>query len=395
MNKKEKYILMNKNKEVLSFFVNLHNSIKFEVIERLGSVDLLPYKMKDSSTNEELSVSLMKFFNGRAIANNRYDYEDILKATNSKNSFELVFKGHGLSLIDHFWFKKENESLKYEDINFFTNKWDDTFGRAVLAHDYETLKKASLEVPDLTTTGWACKGWIYDNGPVLYKLGNSKDRYEEPIVEVLASRLANRIFAPGDVLKYELKEMNGKYISTSRVMIGIDEELVPLASVLPASFNDIYRNIDLDKKELRRFFNIASQSNIPGLKEFFVKLMCLRSLCFTNDLHFNNISMIRNLKTNEMRLAPLYDLASSFGSSANGRAFLSNLNKGSYIIIYFVYGNLDPNWDYSWYDPDKLIGFEDEIREYLSKSDFYTDTLINNIIDVYKVQKRYLDANKK
>lgn len=395
MNKKEKYILMSKNKEVLSFFVNLHNSIKFEVIERLGSVDLLPYKMKDSSTNEELSVSLMKFFNGRTIANNRYDYEDILKATNTKNSYELVFKGHGLSLIDHFWFKKENESLKYEDINFFTNKWDDTFGRAVLAHDYETLKKASLEVPDLTTAGWACKGWIYDNGPVLYKLGNSKNHYEEPIVEVLASRLANRIFAPGDVLKYELKEMNGKYISTSRVMIGIDEELVPLASVLPPSVNDIYRNIDLDKKELRRFFNIASQSSIPGLKEFFVKLMCLRSLCFTNDLHFNNISMIRNLKTNEMRLAPLYDLASSFGSSANGRAFLSNLNKGSYIIIYFVYGNLDPNWDYSWYDPDKLIGFEDEIREYLSKSDFYTDTLINNIIDVYKVQKRYLDANKK
>ena len=395
MNKKEKYILMNKNKEVLSFFVNLHNSIKFEVIERLGSVDLLPYKMKDSSTNEELSISLMKFFNGRAIANNRYDYEDILKATNSKNSFELVFKGHGLSLIDHFWFKKENESLKYEDINFFTNKWDDTFGRAVLAHDYETLKNASLEVPDLTTAGWACKGWIYDNGPVLYKLGNSKDHYEEPIVEVLASRLANRIFAPGDVLKYELKEMNGKYISTSRVMIGIDEELVPLASILSPSINDIYRNIDLDKKELRRFFNIASQSNIPGLKEFFVKLMCLRSLCFTNDLHFNNISMIRNLKTNEMRLAPLYDLASSFGSSANGRAFLSNLNKGSYLIIYFVYGNLDPSWDYSWYDPDKLIGFEDEIREYLSKSDFYTDTLINNIIDVYKVQKRYLDANKK
>lgn len=395
MNKKEKYILMNKNKEVLSFFVNLHNSIKFEVIERLGSIDLLPYKMKDSSTNEELSVSLMKFFNGRTIANNRYDYEDILKATNSKNSFELVFKGHGLSLIDHFWFKKENESLKYEDINFFTNKWDDTFGRAVLAHDYEALKKASLEVPDLTTAGWACKGWIYDNGPVLYKLGNSKDHYEEPIVEVLASRLANRIFAPGDVLKYELKEMNGKYISTSRVMIGIDEELVPLASVLPPSVNDIYRNIDLDKKELRHFFNIASQSNIPGLKEFFVKLMCLRSLCFTNDLHFNNISMIRNLKTNEMRLAPLYDLASSFGSTANGRVFLSNLNKGSYIIIYFIYGNLDPNWDYSWYDPDKLIGFEDEIREYLSKSEFYTDTLINHIIDVYKVQKRYLDANKK
>ena len=33
---------------------------------------------------------------------------------------DLLFKGHGLSLSNHYWFKKENEKPSYDDINFFT-----------------------------------------------------------------------------------------------------------------------------------------------------------------------------------------------------------------------------------------------------------------------------------
>ena len=61
------------------------------------------------------------------------------------------------------------------------------------------------------------------------------------------------------------------------------------------------------------------------------------------------------------------------------------------MIVYFLYRGLEKDWDYSWYNPDSLIGFEDEIREYLSKSDFYTPDLIDNIIEVYNEQKKYLN----
>lgn len=61
------------------------------------------------------------------------------------------------------------------------------------------------------------------------------------------------------------------------------------------------------------------------------------------------------------------------------------------MIIYFLFSDLDPSWDYSWYKKELLDGFEDEIKEYLSKSDFYTDELINRIIDVYHRQKDALD----
>ena len=52
---------------------------------------------------------------------------------------------------------------------------------------------------------------------------------------------------------------------------------------------------------------------------------------------------------------------------------------------------LEEKWDYSWYDPQKIEGFEDEIKEYLSKSDFYSEELIDVILAVYRRQKKSLD----
>ena len=60
-------------------------------------------------------------------------------------------------------------------------------------------------------------------------------------------------------------------------------------------------------------------------------------------------------------------------------------------MIYYLFSNLDPNWDYSWYDPAKLIGVEEEIKETLSKSSFYTPEIIDCIIQVYNHQKEALD----
>lgn len=391
MVKKEKLTLMFKDDEVLTFLVIYGKFLEIEIVEELEHFDKAPYGVVSAKDKKERDRALFKFFNARTIASPRWDYKDILKATGCKNAFELSFKGHGLSLTNNYWFKREGENLKYDDINFFTNKWDDSFARAVLAHDYKALKKADLNNPDVVTPGWAVKGWLYEDGPRLYKEGIHKDEPEECLGEVLASRLVNRILNEGEALTYELKEMNGRYYSVSKSMLNIDEELVPLSSVLPHNLYGLYSSRNIDHKYNDEFFDALANSGFPGLYQLFVKITCIRSLCFVNDLHFENISFIRNTKTGEMRPAPIYDLAGSFGTGQKGRQILSNINKGTYLIVYYVYGGLNPNWDYSWYDKDKLVGFEDEIREILSKSKFFTESLINNIIDVYRHQKDILD----
>ena len=383
---------MYQDDEVLSFRVTFGKRNEIEVLKKLSHFNKAPYGMKEDTPQEELNTILFRFFNSRAIAPSRWDYDRIIKNTGCKDSFELAFKGHGLSLSNHYWYKKEGESLKYKDINFFTNKWDDSFARAVLSGNYEALKDVDLNVPDIVTTGWAVKGWLYEEDEAkLYKLGIAKDHIEEPLSEVLASRLAKRLFNNSGVVEYELKEVYGKYASASKTMIGIDEELVPLSSIVSVDLYALFRNKDGKRSTTVEFLRRIDECGVPHIHEFFVKVLCLKSLAFVNDLHFDNISVIRNIKTGEIRIAPLYDLGGAFGSSETGKKILSNVNKATYIIIYYIYGYLDPNWDYSWYNPDSLNGFENEIKEILSKSDFYNIELINNIIDVYRHQKQSLD----
>ena len=392
METKEKFILMFKDYEVLSFVVIYGERDKIELLEELEYYDRAPYGMKKAENKEEANRILYRFFNARAIPCSRWDYDEIIKATGCKDSLRLIFKGHGLSLSNHYWFKKEGENLKYDDINFFTNKWDDTFARAVLSHDYEKLKTADLNVPDILTPGWGVKGWLCEeDGPRLYKAGIHKGHYEECLGEVLASRLANRLLNKGEALEYELKTFAGQYCSVCKTMINIDEELVPLSQVLPRDLYLLYSGKSNDRQKSDEFFKRVPEYGLNGLYEFFVKITCIRSLVFVSDLHFDNLSIIRNMKTGELKVAPLYDLGGSFGSGETGKKVLSNINKGTYLLIYFIYGGLDPNWDYSWYDKNKLIGFEDEIRDILSKSDFYNEQLIDNIIDVYHHQKETLD----
>lgn len=392
MSKKEKYILMYEENEVLSFIVTFNDLTEIEIVDKLAHFDKAPFGIKENNTNEENSRVLHGFFASRKIPQPRWDYNLIIKNIGVENSFHLIFKGHGLSLNNHYWFRKEDENLKYKDINFFTNKWDDSFARAVLSGRYKDLKNVDLNVPDILTPGWGVKGWIIeDDGPKLYKLGIAKDHYEEAVAEVLSSRLAQRLFNKGEAVEYELKQIYGKYASVSKPILTVDEELVHLSDVLSNEVDDLYRKRFLDHNVTREFFKDLDKYDVPGLKDFFTKISCFNSLCFVTDLHFNNLSAIKNNKTGEIRLAPLFDFGHSFGSSTSARNFLSTINSGTFALIYFLYGDLDPDWDYSWYHPESLIGFEDEIRELLPKSEFYTPELVNNIINVYQHQKEELD----
>lgn len=390
MGKKDVYILMFKDEEVLSFSVDFRKS-SVTFLRKLEHFDKAPYEI--SGDDHEIQTKLNYFFHHQRIPEFRHGYREILKATHAKNGFNLSFMGHGLSLTNHYWHKKKGENLRYADINFFTNKWDDSFGRALLREDYEAMATADLNVPDIVTPGWGRKGWIYDEekGPRLYKLGLHEGNSEEALGEVLASRLAQRIFGEGQAVVYDLETVEGRYASVCSPMIAVNEELIPLSALMMGDLFGLYHAGRTDKLRRKEFFEKLKTSEYAFLYSFFVKLACLRTLCFVNDLHFGNISLIRNTDTGEVRVAPVYDLGGSFGSSATAKSLLSNFDRSTLLIIYFMYNILEPEWDYSWYDKGKLVGFEDEIRNVLSKSDFYTPELIDAIITVYQQQKAVLD----
>ncbi|MBO5529047.1 MAG: hypothetical protein J6A47_07000 [Bacilli bacterium] len=391
MTDKETLTLMWKDYEVLSFEVN-YEKYGLQFLEEKEHFDKAPY---DLAKAKDKRLGLLRFFGSRAIPSMRSGFQAIMDATHCRNELELSFKGHGLSLSSHYWIKREGENLRYEDINFFTHQWDDSFGRALLRGDYEALGGCDFNVPDITTPGWGNKGWLYEDGPKLYKRGLDPEHSEEAICEVLASSIASRIIPGGEVLPYELRKFDGKYVSVSSCFLGMDEELVPLSSILSAELSELYREKARNKDLNKEFFDKLAQTGYAEWSTFFVKVACLRSLCFVSDLHFGNLSAIQNMETGALRLAPIYDFGGAFGSSAKGRQFLANANKAAFLLIYFVYGDLNPDWDYSWYDPNRLIGAEEEIRDYLSKTGFYTPEYIDCALDIFRRQKKMLDEMKK
>lgn len=390
MTGKEKLTLMFQDDEVLSFEVDYDKKI-VRFLEEKERFDKAPYELGI----EDKNLGLMHFFDNRLISSMRVDFKKIAEATNCKSPFELSFRGHGLSLSNHYWYKRDGENLRYDDINFFENRWDDTFGRAVLAGDYEKLKTCDLNVPDILTSGWGVKGWLWEDGPKLYKRGLTPEHPEEAVCEVLASKIANMMLQNGDALHYDLKTIDGKYYSSSPCITKKNEELIPLSTILPTELNAIYYEKIFNKRLNKLFFDRLAEFGHAEWKTFFYKVACLRSLCFISDLHFGNLSAIRNIDTGELRLAPIYDFGGAFGSSNRGKEFIASANKGSFFLIYFLFGDLDPSWDYSWYDPKKLEGAEEVIREYLSKTEFYTPDYIECALEIFRRQKKALDEMAK
>ncbi len=381
---------MHQEDEVLSFSVCFSEK-EIHVTGKRAHFEKAPYGMDKEGAN--LDRILQAFFSRRAIPNTRYGFKEILEATGCENSLILSFKGHGLSLSNHYWYKKEGEKLSYKDINFFEHPWDDSFGRALLRGDFAALKSCDLNVPDIVTPGWATKGWLYEDGPKLYKIGIDPKSSEEALGEVLSSRLIRRMLGEDAALTYELGRFEGKYVSISKPIINMDQDLVHLWEVLPEEMRVLSFEKSVDRAKAKRFYELLSSCGVPNLYTHFVQLSCIRALCFLPDLHFGNIALLHNLKNGEYTPAPFFDLAGSFGGSERGKKILAGLNKGTYFIVYFLFGGLDPDWDYSWYDPKRLEGFEDEIRSVLSQSDFYNKELIENIVAVYKVQKEEIDEH--
>lgn len=386
---KETLTLMYKDFEVLLFEIDYEKQ-DIHVLKKLEHFDKAPYGVKDLGRDR----SLLKFIHSRAIPETRTHYEKIIKALGVKNGFELSFRGHGLSLSNHYWFKREGEDLRYADINFFDNGWDDSFGKAMLSGNYERLATCDLNVPDIVTAGWGAKGWLNEDKPRLYKLGIDEEHPEEAICEVLASKIGSRMFQKGEIVEYELREIYGRYASAAASIIQDEEELVPLSSVLPLELLELYRRRNEDKQRGKEFYHALLKSD-KALYDLFVKVACIRSLCFISDLHTDNLCAIRNVETGEIRPAPIMDLGGAFGSSKSGRGLIANANKGTFLIIYFLFSNLDPDWDYSWYDPHSLDGAEEIIEEYLDKSAFYTPDIKECALEIYRRQKKALDMMKK
>ncbi len=364
-----KRTLMHRNRELLDFDIDFATG-KVDILDAPGTDDALLSSL--GLAGPDLAASVSGVISERRISARRDDAADIMGAFGARTNTELAFMGHGLSLTDKLWYRAPGATERWEDINFLENEWDDAFYRSVLARDHAILASCSPDVPDLTTKGRLRKAWERtSDGICLLKEPTFEDGSDLES-ELLAADLCCALYGQDAYQPLSIVQRSGRRFSSSSLMIGPDEELAQGFRLYSMGGFDLNEASEFKKPVTpQRYADILSHAGVADVSAQVAKLFAFKVLALLNDLHSGNYGVILNLETGTRRGAPPFDYDHAFGLFSVEVPFdiLCGNPDLTALCCAQYFSNLERSWDWSWYDPSALEGFEYHIVELYSSTD--------------------------
>lgn len=297
-----KYVLMNKNTEVL--IANYDEGIKvFDKIIEIRNIEYAPLIIKKSyEMKEDFRFNLNDWFIGRGIPSWRDELDMLLARLNISTPLELFDRAFALSLSDQYWIKQVGSNIKYEDVNFFDHDFDSAeFVEASFSDNYDSItKKETLMSPNNTTNGMLKKSWIIEDGKRYLLKGGYKNDYLQPFNEVLASIICDKL--DFDHVTYTLDTFKNKVVSKCLCFINKDTELIPASQIMYGITKH------KTSKDYNEYIKILEQNGIKNAREKIENMYILDFLMMNEDRHLNNFGIIRDVNTLEwLDVAPIFD----------------------------------------------------------------------------------------
>ena len=339
---------------------------------------------------------LSKLVARRALSPMREDKDDVLAAFGAKSPVDLALMGHGLSLSDQFWYRAPGSTERWKDINFFDNRWDPSFGAAVLSGDYSSLATCSPDVPEATTSGHAVKAWERDgDGIFLVKAAVYPDGSELRGAK-LASDLCAVLFDEGCSVPLSIVERYGRPCSTSPLMLDADEELADGNRLFAMA--DMRESLgsgggDITAAACDASIGAYATLGVADACAHVARLACFACLALLMDFNPGNFGAIRKIGSDVWRAAPIFDYDGAFGFPFKG-VTISDLCENPLLAQLFCahrFSFLEPSWDWSWYDPRALEGFEDRIVEAFAPIRSLPSNFAELIARLFALQREYID----
>lgn len=382
---------MQRDQELLDFEVDPKTREARVIDASPSGLDLLASAgFGEADTN----VSLVKLLGKRSISCLRQDLPQILEPYHVRSGVELALMGHGLSLSDLFWYRSPASADRWADINFFDNAWDPSFGEAVLSGNYDGLTTSSPDVPDVTTPGHLTKTWERGHdGVFLIKASAYPDGSDVQGVR-LASDLCAALFEEERFVPASVVERHGRVCSASPLMIASDEEFIngdQLLAMTGVSEAHLVQG-GMTTEQWNDRIRAYAAAGIADASAHVAKMACCSCLALLSDFHSGNFGIIRNLDTGAMRAAPFFDLDGAFGFPYKF-PLLSSLCRQPMLAMLLCanhFSYLDPSWDWSWYDPQALEGFEDRITEAYAPYHDLPSNFGRLVADLFDMQRMYV-----
>ena len=306
---------------------------------------------------------LAKWWAKRSIPASRSGLRETLDLLHMSVPQELLAKCYGLSLSDQYWISPKDKPLMWKEINFFDHDFSEDVGNLLFGYG-EFSDSMSLISPDNTSDGQLIKKWkIADGKRVLIK-GGSNPYQQEPLCEVIASGIAERLCIPHT--KYTLLWEHEKPFSVCQDFITSETELVSAYHIMQS------RKKPNDLSDYEFYLNCAEQLGVKNIREQTEKMIVLDFLTGNEDRHFNNFGLIRNAVTLEwIGVAPIFDCGTSLWYNTQEsliKPLSPNLPAKPFKKTHREQIKLVK--DFSWLDMKKLKGMEEEMEEILSQSPY-------------------------
>lgn len=292
-------VLMNRTHEVaeLAYSIEEH---RFSGI--LEPRDMRRAPLGLSPDNSPLSLPLLnEWWRSRGIPRTRANVAVLLQEAGVALPEELLERNLGLSLSDQYWVCPQASGLKWEDVNFFNNDFEQVTG---MTEGVWLGKGAAQAHPDNTSDGNLAKTWEIRNGRrVLLK--NGSGFCQEPFNEAVATALHRRLLTGDEYVSYAVESSGDSFVSVCADFLADDEEYVPAVYV--------ERLLDEERfpDSYRHYVACAESLGARGVEESLARMIVCDDILANFDRHHRNFGLVRNIETLECRPAPIFDSGSS------------------------------------------------------------------------------------
>lgn len=230
----------------------------------------------------------------RNAAKHREHVRKLLSETGGNTLTGFIKLTHCLSVNDTLWIKSDTETIRWEDISLYRNKFSKSISR--LSFDGHGLygHQMSTTSPELTTDGAFNKcGIKEDDGIYLIKAGSTgaSNAGREPYSEVLASQVYEKLCSSH--VNYSLKRYHGQVTSKCSLFTNEQYGYKPAAT-----------------------YNLAGMLLADLLQEFdkfdsadlFREMIVADAVTINQDRHFGNFGFLVDNDTFErVTMAPVFD----------------------------------------------------------------------------------------
>lgn len=339
---------------------------------------------------------LTRLLERRALSPMRKDKDTVLAAFGAKSTIDLALMGRGLSLSDLFWYRFPGATDRWEDVNFLDNGWDPGFGAAVLSGNYAGLAACSPDVPEVTTPGHAVKAWECNDGGVFLLKATEYSDGAELLGAKLASNMCALLFDDGFYVSLNIVERYGKLCSASPLMLDADEELTDgnrLCAMAGMRESPCLSGGGISTEACDALIDTYEALGVADASAYVARMACFACLSLLMDFNPSNFGAIRKIGSGVWCPAPLFDYDGSFGFPLNGGAiqYMCENPVFAKLLCASRFSFLKPSWDWSWYDPRALDGFENLIVETFAPCRSLPKNFAELIAQLFVVQRGYVN----